>query len=131
MAPLTIYLAKLLGLFSLIFALGMMANKKDMVAAVRGMLSSPPILLIIDTLAIGVGLAMVLGHNVWSGGALPVVVTLVGWASLLKGLVFLALPSERTVRLYEGLHYEKRFFVFTGISLVLGLYLTIAGFTAR
>jgi hypothetical protein len=26
------------------------------------------------------GLAVVVAHNVWSGGALPVVVTLVGWA---------------------------------------------------
>jgi hypothetical protein len=25
------------------------------------------------------GLAMVLAHNVWSGGPLPVIVTLIGW----------------------------------------------------
>lgn len=29
-------------------------------------------------ISLALGLAMILGHNVWSGGALPVVVTLVG-----------------------------------------------------
>jgi hypothetical protein len=30
--------------------------------------------------ATSAGLAVVLAHNIWNGGALPVVVTLVGWA---------------------------------------------------
>ena len=30
---------------------------------------------------------MIVGHNVWSGGPLPVTVTLLGWLIFLKGLV--------------------------------------------
>jgi hypothetical protein len=37
---------------------------------------------------------MVLGHNIWSGGALVVVVTVVGWITLVKSLLFLFLPPE-------------------------------------
>ena len=33
--------------------------------------------------ATAAGLAMVLGHEVWSGGALPVLVSMMGWAALL------------------------------------------------
>jgi hypothetical protein len=35
-----------------------------------------------------------LTHNVWSGGALPVLATLVGWLSLIKALIFLLLSPE-------------------------------------
>jgi hypothetical protein len=37
------------------------------------------------------GVAMVVGHNVWSGGALPLVVTPVGWLILAKGLLLLVI----------------------------------------
>jgi hypothetical protein len=37
-------------------------------------------MLVYAIISLAVGVAMILGHNVWSGGALPVVVTLVGWS---------------------------------------------------
>jgi hypothetical protein len=37
---------------------------------------NPPLLLIFSMVWLIAGLAMVLGHNIWSGGALPVIVTL-------------------------------------------------------
>jgi hypothetical protein len=69
----------------------------------------------------------VLGHNVWSGGALPVVVTLVGWATLVKGLLLLFLPPGAAPgALLGSLRYEQLFYMYTGISLLLGIYLTYA-----
>ena len=46
-------------------------------------------MLLSGMVATAAGIAVVLGHNVWSGGALPVVVTLVGWAALLMGVALL------------------------------------------
>jgi hypothetical protein len=37
------------------------------------------VLFVVGVIAVAAGLAMVLGHNVWSGGVLPVVITLTGW----------------------------------------------------
>jgi hypothetical protein len=75
------------------------------------------------------GLAMILGHNVWSGGVLPVVVTLVGWLTLIKSLLFLFLSPEAAVGFsLEGLHYEQLFYLYAAISLILGAYLTSGGF---
>jgi len=50
-------------------------------------------------LALTFGSIVVAGHNVWSG--LPMVVTLVGWAQLLKGFLHLAVPGlgERSMRM--------------------------------
>jgi hypothetical protein len=45
-------------------------------------------------ISLAMGVLIILGHNVWSGGALPVVVTLVGWSILAKGLLLLCVAPE-------------------------------------
>ncbi len=78
------------------------------------------------------GLAMVLAHNIWSGGVLAVIVTLVGWMTLIKSLFFLFLPPEMEAGFFLGqLHYRQLFYMYTAISLVLGVYLTYGGFKSR
>jgi hypothetical protein len=78
------------------------------------------------------GLAMVLAHNIWSGGALVVVVTVVGWMTLTKSLLFLFLPPEVEAGLFLGqLHYQQLFYLYGVFSLVLGLYLTYGGFLSK
>jgi len=84
MSPLTIFLAKLLGLYCIIAALAMMTRKQSAVTTVRGLIASPPLLLLVEVIGLAGGLAMILGHNIWSGGALPVVVTLVGWLMAIR-----------------------------------------------
>jgi hypothetical protein len=80
-------------------------------------------------------LAVVLAHNIWSGGALPVVVTLVGWISLVKGLVFLLLPPETSLAYFEALRCGQLFYAYMTVTLVIGIYLTFAysqrGWTAN
>ena len=75
------------------------------------------------------GLAIVIGHNIWSGGALPVVITLVGWLMVIRGGGLLALSQDATIKLFEALRYEDLFYVYMGATLVLGLYLAYAGFS--
>jgi hypothetical protein len=78
------------------------------------------------------GLAMVLAHNIWSGGALAVIVTLVGWITLLKSLLLLLLPPHVEAELFLGqLHYQQLFYLYGAFSLVLGIYLTYGGFKSR
>jgi hypothetical protein len=87
-------------------------------------------MLLTSVITLAIGLALVIGHNAWSGGLLPVTVTVVGWLTLIKGLVFLTLPPSQMMKFYETLQYERLFFVYMGVTLALGLYLTIAAFSA-
>jgi hypothetical protein len=130
MSALTIFLGKLLGVYCLIVALTMMANRQTMVDAVHTLIRNPPLVLLSGVIAVGVGLGVVIGHNVWSGGALPVVVTIVGWVSLIKGVVLLAFPSGQMAKLYEAIRYERFFLAYVGVTLALGIYLTISAFSA-
>jgi hypothetical protein len=130
MSPLTIFLAKLLGLYCIIVALVMMMRKQSAVATVKALITNPPLLLLVEVLGLAGGLAMIIGHNIWSGGALPVVVTLVGWLMAIRGTGLLALSPNATMKVFEALRYEQLFYLYMGATLLLGLYLTYAGFTA-
>jgi hypothetical protein len=130
MLSLTIFLAKIIGLYCIIVALAMMADKQSAVASVNALVRNPPLLLLAEVLGLAVGLAMILGHNIWSGGALPVVVTLVGWLTAIRGAVLLALPQDTKMKFFEALSYDEHFYVYMGTTLVLGLFLTFAGFSA-
>ena len=129
MSPLTIFLAKLLGLYCIILALAMMTRRQSAVAAVKALIGNPPLLLLIEVLGLAGGLAMVIGHNIWSGGALPIVITLVGWLMTIRGAGLLALSPDTTIKVFNALHYEDLFYLYMGVTLVLGLYLTYAGFS--
>jgi hypothetical protein len=66
-----------------------------------------------------------------SGGALVVIVTLVGWVTLIKGLFLLFLPAEVEVEVFlRGLDYRQLFYVYMAIFLAFGIYMTYGGFSS-
>ena len=87
-----------------------------------------PVLLLASIVAMAAGLAIVLGHNVWSGGMLPVVVTLVGWISLIKGLILLFLPPAGALAYFEAFRYAQFFYAYMSVTLIIGIYLTFSSF---
>ncbi len=129
MSRLTIYLGRLIGLFLLIVALSMLMDRDSIIEMATAILDDRALLLIVGLVALGVGLAIVIGHNVWSGGLLPIVVTLFGWSQLLRGIALLLLPAETQVAFFQLMRLEDFFYVYAGIPLVIGAYLTYAGFT--
>jgi hypothetical protein len=129
MSWLTIYLGRLIGLFLLIVALSMLLDRDSIIEMASAVLDDRALLLIVGLIALGIGLAIVIGHNVWSGGPLPIVVTLFGWSQLLRGLALLLLPAETQVAFFQLMRLEDFFYVYAGIPLVIGIYLTYAGFT--
>ena len=132
MSTRTIYLSKLLGLFRILIGLSMVANKQATLQTVEGLLRDAPALYLAGVIALGVGLAMVLSHNVWSGGAMPIIVTVVGWLSLMKGLLMLCMPQAAVAGLYlGGFQYARFFYEYVSVLLILGVYLTYQGFRAK
>jgi len=128
MSARTLFISRLLGLYCLLMSLIMFTHKQAIVEIEGTLIHSPAMLFIGGLMTLVAGLAIVLSHNVWSGGVLPVVVTLLGWISLIKGLVLLW-PGT-TAGFWESFHYEQLFYVYASISFVIGAYLTYEGFTA-
>jgi hypothetical protein len=67
---------------------------------------------VLGAITLVAGLAMVLTHNIWSGSALVVIVTLVGWVTLLKSLLLLFLPVAVEADFFlRQLHYPELFYL--------------------
>jgi hypothetical protein len=132
MSARTRFLGRLIGLYCILISLAMFAHRQAFVEMATALLHNPPVLLLAGLIAMTAGLAMVLGHNVWSGGALPVVVTLAGWASLMKGALILLLSQEAESGFFLGaLHYEQYFYAYASFTLLLGIYLTVSASQRR
>jgi hypothetical protein len=83
MSPRTTFLCKLIG-YCILMSLSMVAHRQATVEAMTALIHNPPpLVFVVGGMAVAAGLAMVLGHNIWSGSALPVTVTLIGWPSRL------------------------------------------------
>jgi len=132
MSPRTTFLSRLLGLYSILVSLSMITHKQATIERVTALVHNPPVLFVAGILALAAGLAIILCHNVWSGGAQPVIVTLVGWIALIKGLLLLFLTPEAASGFFLGqLQYEQRFYWYVGVSFLLGVYLTYSGLSRR
>ena len=127
MSRLTIFLARLIGLFTVLLIAALLLRGSAMVETA---IADRPLMLTYAIISLAIGLAMILGHNVWSSGVLPVAVTLVGWLILAKGLLLLFLTPETLTQFFERMHYGEHIYIYVAPSLVIGLYLTWAGFAA-
>ena len=98
-----------------------------MLAIVTSCVENRALLFLVELLGLAAGLAIVLGHNLWSSGLLSVIVTLLGWLTLVRSIILLFLSPEAIGRFIKAIRYEQNYFLFTAIPLLIGLYLTVAG----
>ena len=127
MSRLTVFLARFIGLFTVLLVVALLVRGS---ASVEAAVADRPVMLVYAIISLAAGVAMILGHNVWSGGALPVVVTLVGWLILAKGIVLLLVTPDVLQQIFDHMQYGEHYYLYLAPSLVIGLYLTWAGFTA-
>lgn len=129
MSPLTLYLSQLIGLALLLVGLSLFLRRDFYTETASAFIDDRPLLLILGMMRLIIGLAIVLAHNIWSGGAAAVIVTLVGWIELIRGALLLFLPADRLESMLEALQFEKLYYLYAALPVLLGAYLTYAGFT--
>jgi hypothetical protein len=127
----TVFLGKLLGFYLVAISAGMLAGRRRTLQTLDEMASSGPWMLFSGMVATATGLAIVLGHNLWTGNALTIAVTLIGWAALVKGLALLVVPPNVMARAYRAIGFERYFHAWMGVVLVLGLWMAFAAFAVR
>jgi vacuolar-type H+-ATPase subunit I/STV1 len=125
----TRFLCRLIGLYCLVVALVSIADEQGTVQTITSLMHDPPLMFVLGVMLLFAGLAMTLVHNIWSGGPAPVIVTLISWLTLVKGLAFLALaPLQITDFYLLQLRFGQLYYVYAVMTLVLGGYLTNLGF---
>jgi hypothetical protein len=124
----TIFLSRLIGLYCILVVPSMVLHRQ----ATVDLLHNSSIMWVLSMITLTAGLAMVLTHNIWTDGVLAVVVTLCGWGALIKGLLFLFLPTGvESEFILRALSNPQLFYLSMAPSLIIGIYLTYSGFTSR
>ena len=124
---LSIFLAKLIGLYFIIFA-GILLIRPRLVETTLNQLVAQPLFgITFGILNLLAGLAIVIGHEVWEL-SWRVVITLLGFYALIKGFVELAFPG--VLERWSAKSSERSYWFIVVALIVIGVYLTYSGFTA-
>lgn len=128
---LTFFFAQFLGLIMAIVGISLFTQRRmylEMVTAFRENRSSQ---FAASFIGLVLGSILLLTHNVWDGGMLPFLVTLIGWLMFLKSAAFLVLSTATLGRLLKPLAHRKAFVIAASAFIVIGLYLFLAGSGGR
>jgi len=88
----SVLLAQIIGPFMLVVGIGILINLEHYRQLVADFGASPSQIFLFGTLALLVGLLIVCFHNVWEW-RWPVVITVIGWLSILRGILRIAAPG--------------------------------------
>ena len=125
----SILLAQIIGPMLLVVGIGLLINLEHYRSLVAEFAASPFQLYLSGLMALLLGLLVVAFHNVWEWGW-PVIITLLGWGSILKGIVRIAAPGF--VKRMAG-RYARGTTAITASAIVaalLGAVLTYFAFVA-
>ena len=124
---LSIFIAKVLGLYLVVFSMAMFLNAKRFKDIVIEIDKSPALLFFSGILPLIFGVLLIAGHPIWEADWRGII-TLIGWLAFMKGLIRLAAP-QIAIR-FDGKFIKKRgaFKICSIIVLLLGIYLCYVGF---
>ncbi len=123
----SVFLAQLIGPLFLVMGLGMLINAEGYRGMAHEFLASRALIYIAGLMAFVPGLAIVLLHNVWAFDW-RLIITLLGWLSLIGGVFRLLFPRQVTA-IGTTMLARRNFLMGGGIAaLALGAILTIIGY---
>ena len=121
------YLAEVWGISMVIISLALLIKDKHLKSLLLK-IETEESLFLWGFISLVIGLAMVLSYNVWTQ-SWQVIITVLGWLALLKGLALLFLP-EMMKEWSKKIGYQKWLPVALIVFLIIGLVVTYFGFTA-
>lgn len=127
---LSLFLAKLIGLYLLIVAAIMFLRRKEFEVAIKDIMASEGLLVFTGIINIILGLAIAIGHPIWELSWRGLI-TLLGYLSLVKGVGRLAFPVEvedLTKRLLARKSWG--YWAIVGVMVLIGAFLTYHGFVS-
>lgn len=123
----SIFLAQILGPYCLIVGISVLLNLDFYQKVIDDFCQNPTFIYFGGVLALIIGLLIIGFHNIWIWGW-PVLITLVGWLGVIKGITLLFFPHVLTK---FASFYKKNtaILIFRLILIVvIGVFLTIFGY---
>lgn len=121
----TIILAKFLGLYFLTIGLALIISSDRLKKLYHQMINDENFIFMGGLLAVLIGSAVISLHNHWIL-SWPLIITLFGWWSLIRGFIVLSYPDS--IKFVSIENREKLFYqVLSLIYIILGLFLIYKG----
>ena len=124
---LSLFLAKLLGIYLLIIAVLWAVRGDEISNVVKELFTNRPLVFLSGLFALAIGIAIAISHSVWELNWRGLI-TLFGYMSIVKGMMrigFPEIPQKAAAFLIRG----NARWLWIGLAVALGGYLTWAGFT--
>lgn len=121
------YLAEVWGISIVVISLALLIKEKH-IKRIFAKIETEESLFMWGLVSFVIGIAMILTYNVWEQ-SWHVIVTILGWMSLLKGLALLFIPEY--MKAWAKKIESKQWLPYALVILVIvGLLITYLGFTA-
>lgn len=124
------FLGKVIGIYLLIVSTSMILNLPQFVKYVNDLISNPSLTFVTGFFTLILGILMVVGHNVWEWNW-RVLVTIVGWITLVKGASIIYYPQFINHLSLLFLQSTTGAYIAASLDLFLGLLLTYFGFRKK
>lgn len=124
---LSIFLAKLFGLYFLIAGGIVMLRQKSFMPIVTEFFSSKALIMLMGAIELVAGLAIAIAHPTltpdWRG-----VITLIGWTLVAEGIIYLSSPYVKLSKFLRSFNTPTWYTSGGLVAVVLGAYLAGKGF---
>lgn len=120
----SLFLAKFWGWYLLVFFLILSFNPRR-IQQIMDDMQDRKFLILVAFIAIVIGLLNILFHNTWEANW-TIIITVIGWVALLKGVVLFSFPEKIVKKLYAS--NVKRIQFFYVLLFLLGLFLLNMGY---
>ena len=121
------YLAEVWGISIVVVSLTLLINEKHL-KRLFTKIESEENFFMWGLISSVIGIAMILAYNVWSQ-SWQVIITIIGWIALLKGLCILFFP-EAMKRCTQKMEKQQWLPIALVIAVFVGLIITYLGFTS-
>ena len=123
----SLFLSKALGLYFVVFSLGMLLNAKRLKPLLMKILDTPALLFISGLVALILGILILVGHNIWEANW-KLIITLSGWLALVKGVILVFFPQLLVTTSKKWLQNKAAYYSTSGILFLIGIYLWYIGY---
>ena len=118
----TLFLSRLLGWLTIVVSLSLLL-RPSVSEIMASLLGNPALIVLAGIASLAAGLAIVLIHNVWRGDLRTIVVTIIGWAVLIRGVLMLTLPSQAMMDFVATIRLDAMLILYVALRTALGIFL--------
>lgn len=127
MMELSVFLAKVFGLYLLVISVDMLFRKKELDKAIKDLAHSRGLVVCCGSLSLFIGLIVAIAHPVWTRDWRGLI-TLIGYVLIARGVARIFFPSHFKKTMHNL--FTKGYWILFLVFVVVGIYLTYMGFNA-